>query len=150
MTITVAALKPEFFSALRTLIIANKPTFTYNSATVTYNIDASFPNDKAAFPSLVINESNVKLNLLNLDGSGEDYMVTVQLDFYAQEKHGTKAIGTAQSQMANTFIQNMTTFCNTNGLVPMEEFWEDSDISDFTDNGQVLNTGSSILRFKLR
>lgn len=148
--VSVLAVSQDVFTALRTLIIANKPTYTYNSVTYTYTLVAEYPRDNPTFPIIVLNESSVNVSLINLDGSGEDYKVEVQLDFYAKELHGKKAIDAGRDGLRVTFINNISNFKDTNGLNPMENFWEDSNTDVFQDKNQVINTGSSIIRFKLK
>src|SRR3990167_3286539 len=92
MAVSTATLSSDVFTALRTLIIANKPTYTYSGIVQTYTLEAEYPRDNPTFPVVVLNESSVSVRLLALDGSGTDYEVEVQLDFYAKELHGKKAI----------------------------------------------------------
>ena len=148
--VSASTIRQDVFTAIRTIIIANKPAYSYNGVTYTYTVVAEYPNTDGVFPCVVINKSNVKLSLINLDGSGEDYAVDCQMDFYAKEAHGKKAIDVAQDALQNTFVGNISTFIATNGLNPMEHFWEDSNSSVFEDGKQVLNTASSIVRFKLK
>lgn len=148
--IAKSTLKPELFVVLRTLILANKPTYTYNSGTITYTLLASFPRVNPVFPCVVLNESSVTISKLTLDSATFEYVISVQLDFYAPELHGQKAIGTAQSALANTFLGNSSTFDTSNGLVFAEVPWEDSNIDQFTNGVQVLHTGSSTVRFILK
>ncbi len=143
-------LKPDVFEAIEALILANKPTYVYDGTTFTYTLKAAYSRENPDFPQVVLNESLVKIVLLNLDGSGEDYGVEIQLDFYAKERHGQKAIGSGQSQIANTFIGNLSAFNTDNGLIPDEDFWDDTNISPFSDGNQVLNTASSLIKFKLK
>ena len=145
-----ALMKPTIFTALRTLILANLPTYTYNGATQTYTLKAAYSRENPDFSQIVLNESKVSIIPIQSDGTAMDYEVEVEIEFYAKELHGQKAIVTAQSQLSNTFVQNIPTFNETNGLLPMENFWDDSTISAFQDNNQVIHTGSSIVRFKAR
>ena|SRR3990167_5666244 len=150
MTISASAIKTDFFTAIRALVIANKPTYTFNGSTITYNVEAEYGGENPTFPMVVVNSSKVKLVLLNLDGSGNDYALETQLDFYAKELHGKKAIEVGQQSLMATFIGNIETFNTTDGILPMEDFWEDSNIDTFQDKNQLLNTGSSLIRFKLK
>ena len=150
MAVTTATLSQDIFTALRTLIIANKPTYTYGGTTYTYDLEAEYPRDNPTFPIIVLNESSVNVSLINLDGSGEDYKVEVQLDFYAKELHGKKAIDAGRDGLRATFLNNITNFKDNNGLNPMEDFWEDSNTDVFQDRNQVINIGSSKVKFKLK
>ena len=104
MTISASAIKTDFFTAIRALVIANKPTYTFNGSTITYNVEAEYGGENPTFPMVVVNSSKVKLVLLNLDGSGNDYALETQLDFYAKELHGKKAIEVGQQSLIATFI----------------------------------------------
>ena len=150
MVISTATISSDVFTALRTLIIANKPTYTYNGVTFTYTMVAEYPRDNPTFPIVVLNESSVKVSLLALDGSGTDYEVEVQLDFYAKELHGRKAIDAGRDGLRATFIGNIDNFKNTDGLNPMEDFWDDSNTTPFQDRNQLINTGSSLIKFNLK
>ena len=149
MTVSPSTLQSDVFTSLRTLIIANLPTYTYNSTTKTYTLTAEYSSENPTLPEVVLNEAKSKLMLLTMDGSEGEYGVEVQMDFYAPEKHGQKAIGSAQSQLRNTFVGNITNFVSTDRLLPAEDFWEDSNVSPFENNNQILHTGRSIVRFKV-
>ncbi len=150
MTVAVATIASDVFTALRALIIANKPTYTYNETVFTYTLVAEHSRTNPSFPEVVLNSSAIKLKLLNLDGSGEDYEVEVQLDFYAKELHEIAAVEAGTDGLRNTFIGNITEFNDTDGLVAQEDFWDDSNIDSFSEGNQVLNTASVIIKFKLR
>ena len=145
-------LSQDVFTKLRTLIIANKPTYTYGNplVTFTYDLESEYPRTNPSFPIVVLNESSIKIALLNFDGSGRDYEVEVQLDFYAKELHGKKAIDAGRDGLRNTFVNNIPTFINDDGLIPMDDFWDDSNTSPFQDKNQVINTGSSLIKFVLK
>lgn len=150
MTVAVETVGQDVFAALRTLIIANKPTYTYDGIVYTYTLLSEYPKENPTFPLVILNESMVDVVLLNLDGSGEDYGVEVQLDLYAKEAHGKKAIDAGKDNLRNTFIGNISTFNSTDGLIPDEDYWDDSNNSTFADRNQILNTASVIVKFKLR
>src|SRR3990167_4015650 len=150
MAVAAATISSDVFTALRTLIIANKPTYTYNWTLFTYTMVAEYPRDNPTFPIVVLNESSISVKLLALDGSGTDYGVEVQLDFYAKELHGKKAIDAGRDGLRATFIGNISNFKNTDGLNPMEDFWDDSNTSPFQEGNQVINTGSSLIKFNLK
>ena len=144
-------LSQDVFTKLRILIIANKPTYVYNGITFTYTMVAEYPKDNPTFPVVVLNESSVNVVLLTFDGSGRDYGVEVQLDFYAKEAHGKKAIDAGRDSLRNTFINNISEFINTDGLIPMDDFWDDSNIASLQESkNQIINTGSSLLKFMLK
>ena len=148
--VSANTISSDVFTALRTLIIANKPTYVYNGTTFTYTLVAEYPRDNPTFPVVVLNESSVSVSLINLDGSGEDYKVEVQLDFYAKELHGKKAIDAGRDGLKATFINNISNFKDTDGLNPMEDFWDDSNTTPFQDRNQLINTGSSLIKFNLK
>ena len=145
-----SAVGQEVFAVLRTLILANLPTYTYDEDTITYSFKAEYSRDNPSFPQVVLNDSNIGVSLLNLDGSGEDYAIEAQLDFYARERHGKKAVAAGKDKLRSTFIGNLSNFNTNDGLIPDEEFWDDTNISTFEDKGQVINTASVIVKFKLK
>jgi len=149
MVVTLSTLRQATFASVRALLIANKPTYTYNSGTITYTILAEYPRTTPVFPCIVINKGNPKDIRITLDASTGDQMIEVTLDFYAKELHGTKAIDAGQDSAMNTFIGNISTFIATDKLIPQEDFWTDIPSPPFQDNNQIINTGSSTVRFKL-
>lgn len=152
--VAVAKIEQDVYAAVRTLIIDNKPTYTRTilgtSTTFTYDVVSEYPKDNPTFPVVVLNESDVNVTTINQDGSGEEFMVEIQLDFYAKEAHGKKAISEGRDPLRNTFIGNKTAFDTDNGLIPMEDFWDNSSTSAFTDRNQLINTGSVIVKFMLK
>ncbi len=150
MTVNVLTLKQDVFVALRTLIVNNKPTYEYGDKTQTYTLEATLPRTNPSFPIVVLNKANISIVLLNLDGSGEDYEITVQLDFYVKELHGDKAVDAGQDGLRNTFLNNKDNFDTDDGLLFAEDFWDDSNVTPFIDNNQVLKTGGSIVKFILK
>jgi len=150
VVITAAAIRQGVFARLRTLILANLPTYTYNSGTITYTMVASFPRDNPSFPVVVLNTASIKMIPINLSGDTQDYEVEVQIDFYAKELHGKLAIDTGQDELCASFIANRSAFDTADGLLLGDPFWDDSNISEFTSGNQVLNTGSSMVRFILK
>lgn len=121
-----AKIEQDVFTVIRTLIVANRPTYNRTisgtETTFTYTFLSAYPKDNPSFPIIVMDETNVNVVLLNLDGSGEDYGVEVQLDFYAKEAHGKKAISEGRDPLRKKFIDNRSTFDTSNGLIPMEDF----------------------------
>ncbi len=148
--ITTTKIGEELFDVLRTLIIANKPTYTFDESTITYTLVAAYPKVNPTFPLVVLNEASINLVILNLDGSGEDYAIEVTLDFYAKEIHGRKAVVVGKDSLRATFLGNKNNFDTDNGLLMQEDFWEDSNISAFEDRNQIINTASSLVRFILK
>ena len=150
MAVSTSTLQSDVFTALRTLIIANKPSYIYDGDTYEYTLVSEYPRSNPTFPIVVLEKSKVKLSLVNLDGSGEDYELEIQLDFYAKEQHGTKAIEVGQQSLMSTFAGNITNFKDTDGLMPQQDFWEDGAGDTFQDKNQLINTSSSVVRFSLR
>lgn len=152
--ISPETLDTDLYDAIETLIIANKPTYTRTIAGVptvfTYDFKSGYPRSNPSFPIVVFDEDDINLVLLNMDGSGEDYAIEIKLDFYAIEAHGRKAISEGKQQIRATFLANLSAFDIDNGLIPTEDFWDDSNTSIFADHNQVLNTASVIIKFKLK
>lgn len=150
MTVSVETLRQDIYSAIRTLLVANKPSYTYNSVEYTYTIVAEYGRQNSSFPYIVLNKALIGVTLLNVDGSGEDYEVEVQLDIYALELHRKIVIDTALGSIQNTFIDNQSSLKSTDGLLLMQEPFDESNTTPFEDNGQVLNTASIIIKLKLQ
>jgi len=149
MAISLATIRTGTYTSIFTLLTANKPTYTYNSATQTYTIYSEYPQKNPSFPCIVINKANITNELITMAGTTNDSSIEVQLDFYAKELHGIKAIEAGQDGAMNTIIGNIATFIGTDKISPQEEFWTDTSVSPIEDNNQVINTSSSTVRFKL-
>ena len=150
MVVSLATIRQDLFSSLQTLLVANKPTYTYNLTTITYTITSAYPQDNPTFPLIVINKGLIEDQRITMNAATGEEMIEVQLDFYAKELHGTKAIDAGQDGAMNTIIGNISVFISTDGLIPMENFWTDSGIVPFQDKNQILNNSTSIMRFKLQ
>ena len=148
--ITTDKVAEELFTVLETLILANKPTYTFNGSTITYTLVATYPNSNPSFPLVVLNQGSINVIPVNLDGTGEDYEIEVKLDFYAKEAHGIRAIVVGKDSLRKTFIGNRSNFETNDGLVSQADFWEDSNISAFEDRNQIVNTASVLVRFMLK
>ena len=144
----LATLAQDVFSALRTLMIANKPSYVFNNTTYTYTVVASQPNDDTAFPCVVLEDSDVKDTRITLDAGTGDEDIEVTLTFYALEAHGKKAIAVGRDSLRNTFINNISTFITTNKLSPQEDFWTDSGTGTDEYGKQKVNVGIATVRFK--
>lgn len=150
MAVSASTIRQDVFTAIRALIIANKPTYTYDGTVYTYGVVAEYPRDNPNFPSIVLNKSNINVIPLTMDAETLDYTVEVKLDFYAKELHGKKAIDVAQDGLLATFIGNISTFIVTDGIIPQEDFWTDDASTIFEDNKQIINSATSTMRFTLK
>ena len=149
MVVSKSTLRQDIFTALRTLIVAHKPTYTYNGSTITYTLVSAFNDDNPVLPCIVLNESMVNVKPITLDAQTQDYAVEISLDFYAKQLHGKKAIDAGQDSLLATFITNISTFISTDNLEPQEDFWTDEASSDFKSNEQIINTATSNVKFKV-
>ena len=74
--VDVASIEQDVYSAIRTLLVANKPTYdrtiSGTETTFTYTILSEYPEDNTKFPCIIIDESEVNINLINLDGSEKE------------------------------------------------------------------------------
>jgi len=148
MTISTETIRQSVYSVVRALLVANKPNYSYDNATQTYSIVAEYGRQNAVFPYVVMNPASINVELLNVDGSGEDYMADVQLDLYALEAHRKVAIDAGLDSIRNTILTNQSSL-QTSGLLLMQEPFDESNTTPFEDSGQVLNTSSIILKMKL-
>ena len=150
MAVNPTTLRQDIYAAIRTLLVANKPSYDFADVTFEYSIVAEYGGQSDEFPYIVINPANVKPELLNIDGSGEDYMVEVQLDFYALEQHRKKAVDVGVDSVRATFINNQASLKSTNGLLLMQEPFDESNTTPFEDNNQKLNTSSMVIKLKVQ
>jgi len=148
--VSVAKIRQDVYSAIKTLLVANKPSYTYNDVEYEYTIVAEYGRQASVFPYIVLNKALIGVELLNIDGSGEDYEVSVQLDIFALELHRKIAIDVALDSIQNTFLTNQSSLKSTDGLLLMQEPFDESNTTPFEDNGQVLNTASLIIKMKLQ
>ena len=149
MAVAQATLRQNVFTALRTLINANLPTYSFDSTTYTYTFVSEFPNKDAVFPVVVFGGTKGDFITITMDAETGIIEIEVTLEFYTKELHGKKAIEVAQDGLMNTFIGNISTFISTDKLVPTEDFWDDSPISPIDIDNQVILIGQSTIRFKL-
>ncbi len=150
MAIAIATMYEDVYDAIRTILVANKPTYTYNEVEYTYDILAEYHNKDAAFPQIVLNKAMININMITMDGSGQDYMIEVQMDLYAKDAHGKGAIDQALSQLMATFLSAQASLKSDNSMVTQDDFWEVSSSDVFDDKNQTLNTVSAIMRFKYK
>ena len=150
MAVSITTLSQDIYAAIRTLLVANKPSYTYDSVEYQYSIVAEYGDQNTSFPYIVINPVVVDPMLLNIDGSGEDYPVEVQLDFFALQIHRKKAIDVGVDSVRNTVLTSQTTLKDTDGLLLMENPLEESNTAPFEDNSQKLNTKSVTIKLKVQ
>ena len=147
--VDVESIRQDVFTALRTILVANVPTYTYASTEFTYSVIAEYSRQAADFPYILLNPALVKVELLNADGSGEEYSIIVQLDLYALELHRRQAIDVGIDSIRKTIIDNQSVLKDTYDLLLDQDPFDESETAPFEDNTQALNTGSIMLRMKL-
>ena len=146
--VELITLSQDVFSALRTLIIANKPTYVFDGTTYTYTLIAAQPNNDSVFPCVVLDDSDITDSRITLDAATGEQEIEVKLDFYALYMHGKKAIAAGRDGLRNTFIGNIASFI-TDKLIPKEDFWTDTSGASMDIGNQKVNTASSTVRYKL-
>lgn len=149
MTVSTETLRQDIYSTIRNLLVANKPSYTYDGTDYEYSVVASYGRQASSFPYVVLSPAQVNVTLLNMDGSGEDYDVSVQLDFYALEIHRKKAIDVGIDSVRNTLISNQSSLAS-DGLYLTQEPFDESNTTPFEDRQQVINTGSLIINMRLK
>ncbi len=149
MVVTQAKLRQNVFTAIESLIEDNLPTYSFDSTPFTYTLVSELPNEDAVFPTVELDSARADFITITLDGATGDIEIEVTLKFYTDEEHGKKAIEVAQDSLMNTFIGNIPTFIGIDNLMPMEDFWTDNIISEIDIDNQVINTATSIIKFKL-
>ena len=150
MVVESETIRQGVYSAIRTLLVANKPSYTYKDVEYEYTIVAEYGRQDASFPYIVLNKALINPMLLSLSGEGEIYEISVQLDIYALELHRKIVIDVALDSIQNTFLTNQSSLKSTDGLLLMQEPFDESNTTPFEDNGQVLNTASLIIKMKLQ
>ncbi len=149
MAVTQAKLRQNVFTAIEALIGANLPSYSFDETAFEYIFVSKLPNEDAIFPVIVFGGTKGSPITITMDATTLDIEIEVTLEFYTKEQHGKKAIEVAQDSLMNTFIGNIPTFIGTDNLVPMEDFWTDNIISEIDIDNQVINTATSIVKFKL-
>jgi len=150
MTVELATIRQDVYSALRTLLVANKPTYDISETTHTYSIVAEYGRADTAFPCIVLNKAEIDIQLLNIDGSGENAKITVQLDLYALELHRKVAIDAGLDSVQNTILNNQDDFKDDDNLLLQQDPFDESNTTPFNDNQQLLNTASLIVKLELK
>ena len=148
MTVQPETIRQNVYDAINTLLVANKPSYTYKGTEFEYTIVAEYGRQASSFPYIVLNKALIGVELLNIDGSGEDFKISVQLDIFALELHRKKNVDVALDSIQNTFLTNQTSLKDTDGLLLMQEPFDESNTTPFEDNGQVLNTASLIIKMR--
>ncbi len=149
MVVAQATIRQNTFTALRDLINDNLPTYSFDSNPFEYNLVSSFPNEDPIFPIVELGDAKSDFITITMDAATGDIEIEVMLNFYAIEEHGKKAIAVARDDLMNTFIGNISEFINTDKLIPTEDFWIDNPVSEIDIDNQVINTATSVVKFKL-
>ena len=150
MAVAIGSMYEDVYAAIRTILVDNKPTYTYNGTEFTYRIISEYSRKDAAFPQIVLNKAMINIDMITMNGSGQDYMIEIQMDLYAKELHGKGVIDQALSQLMATFLANLSALQSDNSIVTQDGFWEVSNNAVFEDNTQVINTVSAVVRFKYK
>ncbi len=145
-----ATIRQGVYSAIRAILVANKPSYTYDGTTYEYSIVAEYGRQNSSFPYIVLNKAVIAPVLLNIDGSGEDYEISVQFDLYALEQHRKSVIDIALDSIQNTFIDNQDSLKSEYSLLLMQEPFDESNTTPFSDKNQILNTASLVIKLKLQ
>lgn len=148
--VSAATIETDVYEVMETLLLAHKPTYTRKEIDYTYTLLAEYPKRNPIFPIMILNSAIIPTEFIDLKNSTTDYMISVQIDFYAKEAHGAKAIDEAIQSLRATIIGNESTFTDTDGLILTEDFWDSSNVVPFEDRNQLLHTGSVIVKFKLK
>lgn len=147
--VELATVRQDAFSAISALIIANKPTYTYNGTVYTYTVVAEYPETDSVFPCIVLNKASINFPVITMDAGTGDTEIEMPIELFAKAKHGKKVIDSALDSLMNTFIGNVSTFISTNKLCPKDDFLQDSGNSTFENKNQIINTATLTVRFKL-
>ncbi len=150
MTVLSATIRQGVYSAVRTLLVANKPTYTDpDDETQEYTITAEFQAENPTLPSIAINSALISPILITLDGGTNEQGIAVQLDLYVKDKHGYKGIDAGVDGIQAAFLDNQTSLKDDDKLVLMEDAFDESNPVEFTSFNQQIKTKSIIVRMKL-
>ena len=150
MTVLSNTIRQDVYSAIRTLLVANKPTYTDpDGETQTYTITAEFQAENPILPQIAINSALISPILITLDGETNEQGIGVQLDLYVRDKHGYKGIDAGMDSIQNTILTNQTRLKGDDKLVLMTEAFDESNPAEFTSFNQQIKTKSIIIKMKL-
>ncbi len=150
MVVSSITIRNDVYDAIRTLLVANKPSYTDKDDNIReYTILSEFSRDNPSFPQIVINSANINVSLITLDGGTNEQMVDVQLDFYEKQDFGFGAIESGIDSVQNTILTNQSSLKDDDKLVLMEEPFDESNPANFEENNQQINTKSFIIKLKL-
>jgi hypothetical protein len=144
--IPFSTLRQSVFAAINAMLIANKPTYTFNGTLYTYSIVAEYPSNDSVFPCIVLNKAVITPGAINMDASGIEITAKVKVDIYSPEKHGKKAIDVAMDKVMDALIDNKDTLKTTYGILLDDDFFDESNSTVFEDKKQILNTVSAIIK----
>ena len=150
MTVLSQSIRQDVYSAIRTLLVANKPTYTDpDGNTATYTITAEFQAENPILPQITINSALISPSLITMDGDTNEQGIDVQLDLYVRDKHGYKGIDAGVDGIQATFLDNQSSLKDDDGLVLMEDAFDESNPAEFTSFNQQIKTKSIIIKMKL-
>lgn len=149
MAVEQATLGQNTFTVLEALIKDNLPTYSFDGTPFTYILVAPFPNKDVVFPSIELGDPKGDFITITMNAETGDVIIEIIINFYAKELHGKKAIAVGRDGLRNTFINNISTFIGTDKLIPEEDFWTDNPVSEIDIDNQVINTATSVIKFKL-
>lgn len=141
-TLAIATIRQNFFATMYSLINNNKPSG--------WSVFASYPEDEASFPCIILNSGNIKPTIVGLDK--DSYMVEdikMKVEFYALAKSGDDMIEVGRDNVMNTILTNQATL-DTYGLYLKEDAFDDSDVDTFISGKEKIRTAGSIISLGMK
>ena len=141
-TLSIATIRQNFFATMYNLINTNKPTG--------WNVFASYPEDEASFPCIILNSGNIKPTIVGLDE--DSYMVEdikLKVEFYALASSGDDMIEIGRDNVMNTILTNQSTL-DTYGIYLKENPFDDSDVDTFISGKEKIRTAGSIISLGMK
>lgn len=141
-TLVLATIRQNFFATMFALINNNKPSG--------WNVFASYTEDEASFPCIILNSGNIKPTIVGLDK--DSIMVEnikMKVEFYALAISGDDMIEIGRDNVQNTILTNQSTL-DTYGLYLKEDPFDDSDVDTFISGKEKIRTAGSIISLGMK
>jgi len=141
-TVVLETIRQNVFATMYALIDANKPS--------NWNIFASYPEDEADFPCIILNSANIKPKIITMDSGGYTVeKITMEVEFFALSKYGDEQIEVGRDNVQNTMLTNQSTL-NAYNLYLLEEPFDDSNVDTFIQGREKIRTAGSIISMGMK
>ncbi len=141
-TVVLETIRQNVFATMYTIIDANKSSG--------WSVFASYPEDEASFPCIILNSANIHPTILTMDSGG--YVVEkiiMEVEFFALSKYGDEQIEIGRDNVQNTLLTNQSTLDIYN-LYLKEEPFDDSNVDTFIQGREKIRTAGSIISMGMK